>query len=213
MCGGKTHQINLRRRIETTALMDRWFFVSPRVPDALNKKHYELIENCAADQRHKSKSSSLQQQRHVVVPLHRTSTGLHKTPSPNLVANAKSSNCASKARPLAVGNSARNRMKSIISVTVPPSWYGKPWSYVMTFDEALNAFKSNEQKKAIALMKEIDRQLGIEAELKSSINESPDGANVVILHDIKTAMDRETLRYVAGIKGRALLQSHPIQRA
>src|SRR6516225_10364333 len=41
------------------------FFVSPRVPDALNEKHYELIENCAEDQRRKSKSSPLQQQRHV----------------------------------------------------------------------------------------------------------------------------------------------------
>jgi hypothetical protein len=104
-------------------------------------------------------------------------------------------------------------MKSIISVTVPPSWYGKPWSYVMTFDEAQKAFNSDKQKKAVALMKEIDRQLGIEAELSSGINDSPDGANVVILHDIKTAVDRETLGYVAAIKGRALLESHPIQRA
>jgi hypothetical protein len=61
MCGGETHQINLRRRIETAALVGRRFFVSPRVPDVLNKKHYELIENCAADQRRKSKSSPLQQ--------------------------------------------------------------------------------------------------------------------------------------------------------
>jgi hypothetical protein len=104
-------------------------------------------------------------------------------------------------------------MKSIISVTVPPTWYGKPWSYVMTFDEAQKAFNSDKQKKAVALMEEIDRQLGIEAELSSGINDSPDGANVVILHDIKTAVDRETLGYVAAIKGRALLGSHPIQRA
>jgi hypothetical protein len=59
MCGGETHQINLRRRIETAALMGRRFFVSPRVPDAWNKKHYELIENYVADQRRQSKSSSL----------------------------------------------------------------------------------------------------------------------------------------------------------
>jgi hypothetical protein len=174
------------------------------------KKHYELIENCAADQRRKPKSSSLQQQRHVVVPLHRTSPGLHKAPHPDVVANAKPSGSASEARPLVSGSSELNRMKSIISVTVPPSWYGKPWSYVMTFDEAQKAFDSHEQKKAVALMKEIDRQLGIEAELSSGINESPDGANVVIVHDIKTAVDRETLRYVAAIKGRALLGSHPI---
>ena len=83
----------------------------------------------------------------------------------------------------------------------------------MTFDEALKAFNSAEQEKAVALMNEIDKHLGIEAELRSSINESPDGANVVIVHDIKTAVDRETLRYVAAIKGRALLGSHPIQRS
>jgi hypothetical protein len=57
-------------KLETAALMGWRFFVSPRVPDALNKNHYELIENCAADQRGKSKSSPLQQQRHMVVPLH-----------------------------------------------------------------------------------------------------------------------------------------------
>src|SRR4029077_17849623 len=100
MCGGETHQINLRRRIETAALMGRRFFVSPRVPDALNKKHYELIENCAADQSRKVKSSSLQQQRHMVVSLHRTSSGFHKTPNPHVAATAKSSRSASEARPL-----------------------------------------------------------------------------------------------------------------
>jgi hypothetical protein len=81
------------------------FFVSPRVPDALNRKHYELIENCAADQRRKSKPSPLQQQRHVVVPLHRASAGLHKTPNPDVAANAKSSGSASETRPLVLGNS------------------------------------------------------------------------------------------------------------
>jgi hypothetical protein len=56
--------------LKTAALMGGRFFVSPRVPDALNKKHYELNENCAANQCRKSKSSPLQQQWHVVVPLH-----------------------------------------------------------------------------------------------------------------------------------------------
>jgi hypothetical protein len=111
MCGGETHQINLRRRIETAALMGRRFFISLRVPDALNKKHYELNENCAANQRRKPKSSSLQQQRHVVVPLHRTSSGFHEKPCPDVVANAKSPNSSSEARPLAFENSGRNRMK------------------------------------------------------------------------------------------------------
>ena len=186
MRGGETHQINLRRRIETAALMGWRFFISPRVPDALNKKHYELIENCAADQRRKSKSSPLQQQRHVVVPLHRTSPGIHKAQNPHVVANAKSSNRASEARPLVLGNSQRNPMKNILFVPVPSCWYGKPWGEVMTFDEAVKALDSDEQKQAVTLMREIDMQLGIDAELSSSINTSPDGANVVIIHDIKT---------------------------
>ena len=103
-------------------------------------------------------------------------------------------------------------MKNILFVPVPSSWYGKPWGEVMTFDEAVKALDSDGQKQAVALMREIDLQLGIDAELSSGINDSPDGANVVIVHDIRTAVDRETLGYVAAIKGRALLGSHPIQR-
>src|SRR6516162_2722998 len=117
MRGGETHQINLRRRIETAALMGRRFFVSPRVvPDALNKKHYELIQNCAADQRCKSKSSPLEQQRHVVVPLHRTLSGFHKAPHPYVAANAEPSDRASEAGPLVLGNSGGNRMISNLSL-------------------------------------------------------------------------------------------------
>ena len=33
----------------------------------------------------------------------------------------------------------------------------------------------------------------------------PDGASVVIIHDIKTPLDWETLRYIAAVKGKALL--------
>jgi hypothetical protein len=194
----------------------------PRVPDAPNKKHYELIKNCAADQRRKSKSPPLQQQWHVVVPLHRTSSGFHKTPNPDVVANAKSSGSASEARPLVLGNSESNRMKShfsvieespsersTIQVPVPSDWFGKPWSYVMTFEEAQKAFNSNEQKQAVALMKKIDKQLGIEAELTSGIYDTPDGASVVIVHDIKTPLDWETLQYIAAVKGKALLDESP----
>jgi hypothetical protein len=96
-------------------------------------------------------------------------------------------------------------MKSILFVPVPSSWYGKPWGGVMTFDEAVNALDSDKQKQALALMKEIDLQLGIEAELSSGINESPDGANVVIIHGIKTPVDSDTFRYLAAVKGKALL--------
>jgi hypothetical protein len=185
--------------------MGRRFFISPGVPGALNKKHYELIENCAADQRRKSKSSSLQQQRHVVVSLHRTSSGFHEKPCPDVVANSKSFYSASEARPLVLGNSQCNPMKNILFVPVPSSWYGRPWGEVMTFDEAVKALDSDEQKQAVTLMREIDMQLGVEAELSSGINESPDGANVVIIHDIKTPVDSETLRYIAAVKGKALL--------
>jgi hypothetical protein len=189
--------------------MGRRFFVSPRVPDALNKNHYELIENCAANQRSKSKSSPLQQQRHVVVPLHRTSSRLHKKPNSDVVANAKPSSSASEARPLVLGNSGGNHMKNILFVPVPSSWYGKPSGAVMTFAEALKALDSDEQRQAVALMREIDMQLGIDAELSSSINDSPGGANVVIVHNIKTSLDSETLRYVAAIKGKVLLDEQP----
>jgi len=57
--------------------------------------------------------------------------------------------------------------------------------------------------------KKIDKQLHIEAELSSSINDSPDGANVVIVHNIKTTLDSETLRYIAAVKGKALLDESP----
>jgi hypothetical protein len=39
--------------------------------------------------------------------------------------------------------------------------------------------------------------------------ESPNGANVVIIHDIKTPVDSDTLRYLAAVKGKALLDESP----
>jgi hypothetical protein len=98
---------------------------------------------------------------------------------------------------------------STLQVPVPSNWFGKPWSYVMTFDEAQKALNSDAQKQAVALMTEIDLQLGIDAELSSSINESPNGANVVIVHAIKTPVDSDTLRYLAAVKGKALLDESP----
>jgi hypothetical protein len=98
---------------------------------------------------------------------------------------------------------------STLQVPVPSNWYGKPCGELMTFEEAQKALDSDEQKQALALMMEIDLQLGIEAELSSGINESPDGANVVIIHDIKTPVDSETLRYIAAVKGKALLDESP----
>ena len=143
------------------------------------------------------------------MPLHRTSPGIHKAQNPHVVANAKSSNRASEARPLVLGTSERNPMKNILFVPVPSCWYGKPWGEVMTFDEAVKALDSDEQKQAVTLMREIDMQLGIDAELSSSINDSPDGANVVIVHNVKTTLDSDTLRYIAAVKGKALLDESP----
>jgi hypothetical protein len=100
-------------------------------------------------------------------------------------------------------------MKNILFVPVPSCWYGKPWGEVMTFNEAVKALDSDAQKQAVMLMREIDMQLGIDAELSSSINDSPDGANVVIVHNIKTTLDSETLRYIAAVKGKALLDESP----
>jgi hypothetical protein len=103
---------------------------------------------------------------------------------------------------------------STLQVPVPSDWYGKPWGELMTFDEAQKALNSDETRQAVALMKEIDLQLGIEAELSSGINESPNGANVVIVHDIKTPVDADTLRYLAAVKGKALLDESPdLQKA
>jgi hypothetical protein len=103
----------------------------------------------------------------------------------------------------------KERKRHSLQVPVPSVWYGKPWSYVMTFEEAQKALNSDEQKQAVALMNKIDKHLGIEAELSSGINDSPDGASVVIIHDIKTALDWETLQYIGAVKGKALLDESP----
>ena len=79
----------------------------------------------------------------------------------------------------------------------------------MTFEEAQKALDSEETKQAVALMKEIDKKLGIDAELTSGIYDTPGGASVVIVHDIKTPVDSDTLRYLAAIKGRVLLDESP----
>jgi len=107
------------------------------------------------------------------------------------------------------GIEERQFARSTLQVPVPSDWYGKPWSYVMTFEEAQKALDSEETKQAVALMKEIDKQLGIEAELSSGIYDTPKGANVVIIHDIKTPVDSDTLRYLAAVKGKALLDESP----
>ena len=103
----------------------------------------------------------------------------------------------------------KERKRHSLQVPVPSVWYGKLWTYIMTFDEALKALDSEETKQAVTLMKKIDSQLGIEAELTSGIYNTPVGASVVIVHDIKTPVDWETLRYLAAVKGKALLDESP----
>jgi len=107
------------------------------------------------------------------------------------------------------GTEEKQLARGTLQVPVPSDWFGKPWSYVMTFDEAQKALNSDETKQAIVLMKKIDEQLHIEAELSGAINESPDGANVVIIHDINKPVDSDTLHYLAAVKGEALLDKSP----
>jgi hypothetical protein len=106
----------------------------------------------------------------------------------------------------------KERKRHSLQVPVPSVWYGKPWSYIMTFEEAQKALDSEETKQAVALMKEIDKQVGIDAELTSGIYNTHGGASVVILHDIKTPVDWETLRYIGAVKGKALLDESPDSR-
>jgi hypothetical protein len=105
----------------------------------------------------------------------------------------------------------KERAGSVLFVPVPSSWFGKSRNEDMTFDEALKALKSDEHKKAVALMKQIDRQLGIKAELKSGVNASPNDACVVIVHNIKTPLSSEKLHYIAAVKARALMEKSPDQ--
>jgi hypothetical protein len=105
----------------------------------------------------------------------------------------------------------KERKRHSLQVPVPSVWYGKLWSYTMTCEEAQKALESEETKQAVALMKEIDKQREIDAELTSGIYDTPGGASVVIVHDIKTSLDWETLRYLAAIKGKALLEKSPDQ--
>jgi len=71
--------------------------------------------------------------------------------------------------------------------------------------------ETSSPKQAVAPMKKIDKKLGIEAELTSGIYDSPDGASVVIMPRIKTPLNWETLRYVAAVKEKALLEESPDQ--
>jgi hypothetical protein len=126
------------------------------------------------------------------------------TPTKEEIEAAKQSSTAADTRDF-----DEERAGSRLFVPVPSSWFGKSWDEDMTFDEVLNALKSDEHKKAVALMKEIDRQLGIEAELSSGINCSHNDACVVIVHKIKTPLSSEKLRHIAAVKGKALMEKSP----
>ena len=106
-------------------------------------------------------------------------------------------------------NTDNERAGSVLFVPVPSSWFGKSRNEDMTFDEALKALESDQHKKAVALMKQIDRQLGIKAELNSGINDSPNDVCVVIVHNIKTPLSSEKLLYIAAVKGKALMEKSP----
>ena len=87
------------------------------------------------------------------------------TPTKEEIDAAKQSSTAADTR-----NLDKERAGCRLFVPVPSSWFGKSDNEDMTFDEALKALKSDEHKKAVELMKEIDRQLGIKAELSSGVN-------------------------------------------
>ena len=42
------------------------------------------------------------------------------------------------------GTEERQLARGTLQVPVPSDWFGKPWSYVMTFEEAQKALNSDE---------------------------------------------------------------------
>jgi hypothetical protein len=99
-------------------------------------------------------------------------------------------------------------MPSGIEVPIPASWYGTsdaPSAELMTFDQAQQALDTVETRRAVALMKEIDERLGLDTEVRPGIQESPEGACVVLMHNIKTPVDPQKLAYIAAVKKKALL--------
>jgi hypothetical protein len=102
--------------------------------------------------------------------------------------------------------------KCYVEIPVPPGWYGKRRAELndtLTFEQAQQALGTADMKRAVALMKQIDERLGIDADVQPGVRESPAGTQIVLVHRIRTPIDAERLRYVAAVKGKALLDQEP----
>jgi hypothetical protein len=99
-----------------------------------------------------------------------------------------------------------------LEIPVPPGWYGKPdaeLNETLTFEQAQQALGMADIKRAVALMKQIDERLGIDADVQLGIHESPAGPQIVLVHKIRTPIDAERLRYIVAVKSKALLDQEP----
>src|SRR6516225_4310636 len=102
--------------------------------------------------------------------------------------------------------------KYYVEIPVPPSWCGKrrlELNDTLTFEQAWQALGTADMKRAVALMRQIDERLGIDADVQLGIHESPAGSQIVLVHKIRTTMDAERLRYIVAVKGKALLDQEP----
>ena len=102
--------------------------------------------------------------------------------------------------------------KYYVEIPVPPGWYGKRRSELndtLTFEQAWQALGTAEMKRGLALMKQIDERLGIDADVQLGIHESPAGPQIVLVHKIRTPIDAERLKYIVAVKGKALLDQEP----
>ena len=95
-----------------------------------------------------------------------------------------------------------------VEIPVPQGWYGKrrvELNDTPTFEQAWQALGTADMKRAVALMKQIDERLGIDADVQLGIHESQAGPQIVLVHKIRTPIDAEKLRYVVAVKSKALL--------
>ena len=106
----------------------------------------------------------------------------------------------------------QNASKCYLEVPVPPGWYGKADAQLnetLTFEQAQEALGTADIKRAVALMKQIDERLGIDADVQPGIRESPAGTQIVLMQRIRTPIDAERLRYIAALKAQSMFDLEP----
>jgi hypothetical protein len=79
----------------------------------------------------------------------------------------------------------------------------------LTFEQAQEALGTADIKRAVALMKQIDERLGIDADVQPGIRESPAGTQIVLMQRIRTPIDAERLRYIAALKAQSMFDLEP----